>query len=78
MCVCMCVAAVSCSFMLMLQVLLTGTPVQNSLRELYALLLFVAPDAFPLDREVQFLEDFSDVSAGSRAASALGQVGYFF
>ncbi|XP_062519744.1 chromodomain-helicase-DNA-binding protein 1-like isoform X2 [Corticium candelabrum] len=41
-------------------VLLTGTPVQNNLNELYSLLYFVAPDVF----ELRWLEEFVEKFAG--------------
>lgn len=47
------------------RVLLTGTPVQNNLRELYALLSFVAPHIF-LDRYTnEFVERYSEVTDSS-------------
>lgn len=42
-------------------VLLTGTPIQNSLNELYSLLSFVSPDTFSLDAVEEFVEEFTDV-----------------
>ncbi len=44
------------------QVLLTGTPVQNNLHELFSLLLFVAPTAFPQEDEESFVGRFADIS----------------
>ena len=41
--------------------LLTGTPVQNNLKELYALLSFISPGKFDPDKCDSFVEKFSDV-----------------
>ncbi|XP_048241979.1 chromodomain-helicase-DNA-binding protein 1-like isoform X1 [Haliotis rufescens] len=45
---------ISCS------VLLTGTPVQNNLRELYALLSFIAPRMFRMSKVDKFVETYSN------------------
>lgn len=42
-------------------ILLTGTPVQNNLQELYALLSFVSPKFFPSDDSDDFVQRFSKV-----------------
>ncbi|KAJ8033865.1 Chromodomain-helicase-DNA-binding protein 1-like [Holothuria leucospilota] len=42
--------------------LLTGTPVQNNLSELYSLLSFVAPKVFRLSACQDFTEEFQDIS----------------
>ncbi|XP_068681305.1 chromodomain-helicase-DNA-binding protein 1-like isoform X2 [Montipora foliosa] len=42
-------------------VLLTGTPIQNNLKELYSLLSFISPNIFSLDAEEEFLERYKDV-----------------
>ncbi|XP_053383751.1 chromodomain-helicase-DNA-binding protein 1-like [Mercenaria mercenaria] len=42
-------------------ILLTGTPVQNNLQELYALLSFVSAKKFPPDDHEDFVERFSKV-----------------
>ncbi|KAH3882424.1 hypothetical protein DPMN_006363 [Dreissena polymorpha] len=49
-------------------VLLTGTPVQNNLRELYALLSFIAPKKFPPSDHEDFEDRFSKVE---KSASVL-------
>ncbi len=50
-------------------VLLTGTPVQNNLKELYSLLCFVAPNIF---RE-KYMEDFVETYSNSSAKKGLKQ-----
>ncbi|CAH1786967.1 unnamed protein product [Owenia fusiformis] len=42
------------------RILLTGTPVQNNLTELYSLLSFVSPSIFKLKYSEEFVETFSD------------------
>lgn len=46
------------------RLLLTGTPVQNNLRELYALLSFASPHVFPADAAPAFCQWFTDASLG--------------
>lgn len=46
------------------RILLTGTPVQNNLDELYSLLCFAVPSVFREQYKDDFLEEFSDLSAG--------------
>lgn len=41
------------------KVLLTGTPLQNSVEELFSLLNFLEPSQFP--SETAFLEEFGDL-----------------
>ena len=45
------------------RVLLTGTPIQNNMNELYALLSFVAPRIFSHKYRHEFVATFSDVTA---------------
>ena len=47
------------------RVLLTGTPVQNDLKELYSLLCFVAPNIFKEKYGEQFIQHFSGVEDSS-------------
>jgi len=44
--------------------LLTGTPVQNNLDELYALLCFVVPKVFHYKYVYEFVETYSEVGKG--------------
>ena len=44
------------------RVLLTGTPVQNNLQELYSLLSFVAPRNFRLSGQEKFVKKYQDVT----------------
>ena len=61
-----------CKFMLLLQwdfhttILLTGTPVQNNLQELYALLSFVSPKNFPPSDNEDFVKSFSKVEQSGK------------
>ncbi|XP_072016893.1 chromodomain-helicase-DNA-binding protein 1-like [Amphiura filiformis] len=45
------------------RVLLTGTPVQNNLQELYALLSFIAPRVFRPSISDDFVEEYDDISS---------------
>ncbi|XP_039600899.1 chromodomain-helicase-DNA-binding protein 1-like isoform X2 [Polypterus senegalus] len=50
-------------FSLGFKVLLTGTPVQNNLQEIYSLLNFIEPQLFPSDREDDFVKGYKDVES---------------
>ncbi|XP_022305018.2 chromodomain-helicase-DNA-binding protein 1-like isoform X2 [Crassostrea virginica] len=52
------------------RVLLTGTPVQNNLQELYSLLSFVAPRNFRLSGQEKFVKKYQDVT-NNKGASEL-------
>lgn len=49
------------NFNIVHRILLTGTPVQNNLDELYSLLSFVQPDIFRLKYADEFIETYKDV-----------------
>ncbi|XP_053145950.1 chromodomain-helicase-DNA-binding protein 1-like [Hemicordylus capensis] len=51
--------------------LLTGTPIQNSLQELFALLAFIEPDIFPKDQVEEFVHYYHGIEKGSKAAREL-------
>ncbi|XP_024894242.1 chromodomain-helicase-DNA-binding protein 1-like isoform X2 [Pteropus alecto] len=51
--------------------LLTGTPVQNSLRELYALLALLEPGVFPREQAEEFVQRYQDIEREPEAASEL-------
>jgi SNF2 family DNA or RNA helicase len=46
--------------------LLTGTPLQNSMQELWTLLNFVDKRCFPLDKKGQFLEEFGNIETAAQ------------
>uniref|UniRef100_A0A8C6ANQ2 Chromodomain helicase DNA binding protein 1 like n=1 Tax=Monodon monoceros TaxID=40151 RepID=A0A8C6ANQ2_MONMO len=51
--------------------LLTGTPIQNSLRELYSLLSFVEPDLFSKEQVEDFIQRYQDIEKESESAGEL-------
>ncbi|XP_038613641.1 chromodomain-helicase-DNA-binding protein 1-like isoform X1 [Tachyglossus aculeatus] len=51
--------------------LLTGTPIQNSLQELYSLLSFVEPSTFPRDRRDDFVQRYRGVEEDTEPAREL-------
>ncbi|XP_063520044.1 chromodomain-helicase-DNA-binding protein 1-like isoform X6 [Pongo pygmaeus] len=51
--------------------LLTGTPIQNSLQELYSLLSFVEPDLFSKEEVGDFIQRYQDIEKESESASEL-------
>uniref|UniRef100_A0AAR2K130 Chromodomain-helicase-DNA-binding protein 1-like n=1 Tax=Pygocentrus nattereri TaxID=42514 RepID=A0AAR2K130_PYGNA len=44
------------------RVLLTGTPIQNKLQEVYSLLSFIQPSLFPCDATEEFVSTYSKIS----------------
>ncbi|XP_026711126.1 chromodomain-helicase-DNA-binding protein 1-like isoform X1 [Athene cunicularia] len=51
--------------------LLTGTPIQNSLQELYSLLSLVEPDIFPREQVKEFVEYYQAIEKESEPAKEL-------
>nr|XP_055213167.1 chromodomain-helicase-DNA-binding protein 1-like isoform X6 [Gorilla gorilla gorilla] len=51
--------------------LLTGTPIQNSLQELYSLLSFVEPDLFSKEEVGDFIQRYQDIEKESESAGEL-------
>ncbi|KAM6292233.1 chromodomain-helicase-DNA-binding protein 1-like [Porphyrio hochstetteri] len=51
--------------------LLTGTPIQNSLQELYSLLSLIEPDIFPREQVREFVEYYQEIEKDSEPAKEL-------
>ncbi|XP_043368248.1 chromodomain-helicase-DNA-binding protein 1-like isoform X2 [Dermochelys coriacea] len=51
--------------------LLTGTPVQNNLQELYSLLSFIEPDIFPKEQVEEFVQCYHGIEKESKPAKEL-------
>ncbi|XP_003793845.1 chromodomain-helicase-DNA-binding protein 1-like [Otolemur garnettii] len=58
-------------FSVVFSLLLTGTPIQNNLQELYSLLSFVEPDLFPKEQVEDFVHRYQDIEKESESASEL-------
>ncbi|XP_044800394.1 chromodomain-helicase-DNA-binding protein 1-like isoform X3 [Bubalus kerabau] len=58
-------------FSVVFTLLLTGTPIQNSLQELYSLLSFVEPDLFSKEQVEDFVQRYQDIEKESESASEL-------
>ncbi|XP_055257786.1 chromodomain-helicase-DNA-binding protein 1-like isoform X2 [Moschus berezovskii] len=58
-------------FSVVFSLLLTGTPIQNSLQELYSLLSFVEPDLFSKEQAEDFVQRYQDIEKESESASEL-------
>ncbi|XP_072540472.1 chromodomain-helicase-DNA-binding protein 1-like [Salminus brasiliensis] len=56
------------------RVLLTGTPIQNNLQEVYSLLSFIQPSVFPSDATEEFVSTYADVQSEHTLAKELHQV----
>uniref|UniRef100_A0AAR2L5H9 Chromodomain-helicase-DNA-binding protein 1-like n=1 Tax=Pygocentrus nattereri TaxID=42514 RepID=A0AAR2L5H9_PYGNA len=56
------------------RVLLTGTPIQNKLQEVYSLLSFIQPSLFPCDATEEFVSTYADVQTVHTLAEELHQV----
>ncbi|KAM6217138.1 chromodomain-helicase-DNA-binding protein 1-like [Rhynchocyon petersi] len=58
-------------FSVVFSLLLTGTPIQNSLQELYSLLSFVEPDIFSKEQVEDFVQRYQDIKKESESANEL-------
>uniref|UniRef100_A0ABI8ADG6 Chromodomain helicase DNA binding protein 1 like n=1 Tax=Felis catus TaxID=9685 RepID=A0ABI8ADG6_FELCA len=58
-------------FSVVFSLLLTGTPIQNSLQELYSLLSFVEPDVFPKEQVGDFVQRYQEIEKESESANEL-------
>ncbi|KAK3575576.1 hypothetical protein QTP86_030436 [Hemibagrus guttatus] len=56
------------------RLLLTGTPIQNNLQEVYSLLTFIQPSVFPPDATTEFVNTYADIQTQSSKAKELHQV----
>ncbi|XP_040854238.1 chromodomain-helicase-DNA-binding protein 1-like isoform X1 [Ochotona curzoniae] len=61
-------------FSVVFNLLLTGTPIQNSLQELYSLLSFVEPDVFSKEQVEEFVQRYHDLEKESKSASELHEL----
>ncbi|XP_044054657.1 chromodomain-helicase-DNA-binding protein 1-like isoform X1 [Siniperca chuatsi] len=61
-------------FLVGFRVLLTGTPIQNNLQELYSLLSFIQPSIFTADETDDFVNSYSDVQSQPALAAELQSV----
>ncbi|XP_062412778.1 chromodomain-helicase-DNA-binding protein 1-like [Sardina pilchardus] len=56
------------------RVLLTGTPIQNNLKEVYSLLSFIQPSLFPADDADDFVSTYADIQTDSALAPELHRI----
>ncbi|CAL8255432.1 unnamed protein product [Merluccius merluccius] len=56
------------------RVLLTGTPIQNNLQEVYSLMSFIQPSLFPLDQAKDFVQSYADLQKRPALAAELQSV----
>uniref|UniRef100_A0A8C2W9L5 Chromodomain helicase DNA binding protein 1-like n=1 Tax=Cyclopterus lumpus TaxID=8103 RepID=A0A8C2W9L5_CYCLU len=56
------------------RVLLTGTPIQNNLQELYSLLSFIQPDVFTAEKADDFTDSYREVQSRPALAAELQRV----
>ncbi|KAG7276288.1 hypothetical protein CRUP_015611 [Coryphaenoides rupestris] len=56
------------------RVLLTGTPIQNNLQEVYSLISFIQPDLFPPDQAKDFAQSYADLQKRPALAAELQSV----
>lgn len=61
-------------FSIRFRVLLTGTPIQNNLQELYSLLCFIQPSVFTADETETFVNCYSDVQKQRELAAELQSI----
>ncbi|XP_049638338.1 chromodomain-helicase-DNA-binding protein 1-like [Suncus etruscus] len=61
-------------FSVTFSLLLTGTPVQNSLQELYSLLSFVEPDTFSKEQVEDFIQRYRNIANESESGNELHKV----
>ncbi|XP_070353099.1 chromodomain-helicase-DNA-binding protein 1-like isoform X1 [Equus asinus] len=61
-------------FSVVFSLLLTGTPIQNSLQELYSLLSFVEPDLFSKEQVEDFVQRYQDIEKESESGNELHQL----
>uniref|UniRef100_A0A8B9JPC4 Chromodomain helicase DNA binding protein 1-like n=1 Tax=Astyanax mexicanus TaxID=7994 RepID=A0A8B9JPC4_ASTMX len=56
------------------RLLLTGTPIQNNLQEIYSLLTFIQPSLFPHDATEEFVSSYADVQTEDTLVKELHKV----
>ncbi|XP_041912235.1 chromodomain-helicase-DNA-binding protein 1-like isoform X1 [Alosa sapidissima] len=61
-------------FSVSFRVLLTGTPIQNNLKEVYSLLSFIQPSLFPADDADDFVSTYADIQTDSALAPELHRI----